>query len=104
MLLTATKDRLPYLSDVPSSAEAGLPGYLMSVWIGVVAPARTPTPVLDRIHALTQEMLKDPAARNAMTGAGLDPMTISRSEFADFVKAEYARWETIVKDAGVAKE
>src|SRR5262245_57709570 len=44
LLLTATKNRLPYLPDVPTAAEAGLPGYLMSVWIGVVAPAGTPAP------------------------------------------------------------
>ena len=104
LLLAATKQRLPYLPDVPSSAEAGLPGYLMSVWIGVVAPAGTPAPMLDRIHAMTQDMLKEQAARTAMSGAGLDPMVMSRAEFADFVKAEYARWDGIVKNAGVVKE
>ena len=70
LLLTATKNRLPYLPDLPTSAEAGLPGYIMSVWIGVVAPAGTPAPVLDRIHALTQDMLKDEAAQKAMAGRG----------------------------------
>lgn len=104
LLLTATRERLPYLPDVPSSAEAGLPGYLMSVWVGVVAPAGTPAPMLDRIHAVTQDMLKEQAARNAMSGAGLDPMLMTRPEFAGFVKAEYARWEGIVKNAGVVKE
>ena len=104
LLLTATKTRLPYLPDLPTSTEAGLPGYIMSVWIGVVAPAGTPEPVLDRIHALTQDMLKDPAAQKAMAGAGLDVTAMSRPEFAAFVKAEYARWEKIVKDAGVEKE
>ena len=104
LLLTATRQRLPYLPDVPSSAEAGLPGYLMSVWIGVVAPAGLPVPMLDRIHAMTQDMMKDQAARNAMSGAGLDPMVMSRAEFADFVRAEHVRWEGIVKNAGVAKE
>jgi tripartite-type tricarboxylate transporter receptor subunit TctC len=104
LLLTATKDRLAYLPDLPTSAEAGLPGYIMSVWIGVVAPAGTPAPMLDRIHALTQDMMKDEAARKAMAGAGLDLMAMSRPEFASFVKAEYARWEKIVKDAGVEKQ
>jgi len=104
LLLTATRQRLPYLPDVPSSAEAGLPGYLMSVWIGVVAPAGLPVPMLDRIHAMTQDMMKDQAARNAMSGAGLDPMVMSRAEFADFVRAEHVRWEGIVKNAGVVKE
>ena len=104
LLLTATKDRLAYLPDLPTSAEAGLPGYIMSVWIGVVAPAGTPAPVLDRIHAMTKDMMKDEAARKAMAGAGLDLMAMSRPEFASFVKAEYARWEKIVKDAGVEKQ
>src|SRR4051812_38344440 len=104
LLLTATKNRLPYLPEVPTSAEVGLPGYLMSVWIAVVAPAGTPAPILDRIHAMTTSMLNDDAAKKAMAGAGLDPMAMSRPEFASFVKAEYARWEKIVKDAGVEKQ
>jgi tripartite-type tricarboxylate transporter receptor subunit TctC len=104
LLLTATKNRLPYLPDVPTSAEAGLPGYLMSVWIGVVAPAGTPQPVIERIHAMVQSMQKDASAQKAMAGAGLDLMAMSQPEFAAFVKADYARWEKIVKDAGVEKE
>ena len=104
LLLTATKNRLAYLPEVPTSAEAGLPGYIMSVWIGVVAPAATPAAILDRIHAVTQDMLKDEAARKAMAGAGLDVTAMSRPAFAAFVKAEYARWEKIVQDAGVEKQ
>ena len=104
IMLAATKNRLPYLPEVPTSAEAGLPGYLMSVWIGVVAPAGTPQPVIDRIHAMTQAMMKEAAAQKAMAGAGLDLMPMSQPEFAAFVKEEYARWEKIVKDAGVPKE
>ncbi len=104
ILLTATKNRLPYSPDVPTSAEAGIPGYLMSVWIGVVAPAGTPAPVVARIHALTQGMMQDEAAKKAMAGAGLDLMPMTQSEFAAFVKDEYVRWEQIVKNAGVEKE
>lgn len=104
ILLTATKDRLPYSPDVPTAAEAGLPGYLMSVWIAVVAPAGTPQPVRDRIHALVQTMQKDEAAKRAMAAAGLDLMTMSQVEFAAFVKAEYVRWEGIVKNAGVERQ
>lgn len=104
ILLTATKDRLPYSPDVPTAAEAGLPGYLMSVWIAVVAPAGTPKPVRDRIHALVQTMQKDEAAKRAMAAAGLDLMTMSQVEFAAFVKAEYVRWEGIVKNAGVERQ
>ncbi len=101
LLLTATKQRLPYLPDVPTSAGAGLPGYLMSVWAGVVAPAGTPQAVVDRIHALVAGMLKDEATQKRMAAAGLDVMPMSQTEFAAFVKAEYARWERIVRDVGV---
>jgi tripartite-type tricarboxylate transporter receptor subunit TctC len=104
LLLTATKSRLAYLPDLPTSAEAGLPGYIMSVWIGVVAPAGTPAPVLDRIHAITKDMMKNEGSRTAMAGAGLDLMAMSRPEFASFVKTEYTRWEKIVRDAGVEKQ
>jgi tripartite-type tricarboxylate transporter receptor subunit TctC len=104
LLLTATKNRLPYAPDVPTSAEAGLPGYLMSVWICVVAPAGTPAPVAARIHDMVAEMQKDPVAQKAMAGAGLDVVAMSQPEFAGFVKSEYARWEQIVKDAGVEKQ
>jgi tripartite-type tricarboxylate transporter receptor subunit TctC len=104
ILLTATKDRLPYSPDVPTAAESGLPGYLMSVWIGVVAPAGTPQPIVDKIHAAVQGLLKHEPAQKAMAGAGLDLMNMSQPEFAAFVKAEHARWEKIVRDAGVEKE
>ena len=101
LLLTATKERLPYLPELPTSAEAGLPGYLMSVWIGVVAPAGTPAPVIERVHAMVQGLLKDETAKKRMATAGLDVMPMSQAEFAAFVKAEYARWQGIVKHAGV---
>ena len=104
LLLTATKDRLPYLPDTPTSAEAGLPGYIMSVWIGVVAPAGTPAPIVERLHAQVQGMLKDPAAQKSLAAAGLERMTMSQAEFAAFVKAEYAKWEKIVKDAGIERQ
>jgi len=104
LLMTATKNRLPYLPELPTSAEAGLPGFLMSVWIAVVAPAGLPQPVAARIHAMVEGMQKDETAKKAMEGAGLDVTPMSQPEFAGFVKAEYARWEKIVKDAGVEKQ
>jgi tripartite-type tricarboxylate transporter receptor subunit TctC len=104
ILLTGTKERLPYAPDVPTAAQAGLPGYRMSVWIAVVAPAGTPAPVVSRIHALVQTMQNDETAKKAMAGAGLELMRMSQPEFAAFVKEEYTRWEAIVRNAGVEKE
>lgn len=104
LLLTATKNRLPDVPDLPTSAEAGLPGYLMSVWICVVVPAGTPAPMMARIHAVTESMQNDLAAQKAMQGAGLDVVKMTQPDFAAYVKTEYARWEKIVKDAGVEKQ
>jgi tripartite-type tricarboxylate transporter receptor subunit TctC len=101
LLLVATKNRLPYIPDVPTSAEAGIPDYLMTVWLGLVAPAGTPQPIVDRIHGWVQSLIKDPVMVKRMAGAAIDVMPMSQRDFAAFVKDEYARWQKIVKDAGV---
>ncbi len=101
LLLVATKARLPYIPDVPTSAEAGIPNYLMTVWLGLVAPAGTPQPVVDRLHTLVQGMLKDPAMVKRMAGAAIEVMPMSQRDFSSFVKDEYTRWQGIVKAAGV---
>ena len=101
LLLVATKARLPYIPDVPTSAEAGIPDYLMTVWLGLVAPAGTPQPIVDRLHTLVQGMLKDPAMVKRMAGAAIEVMPMSQRDFSSFVKDEYTRWQGIVKAAGV---
>jgi tripartite-type tricarboxylate transporter receptor subunit TctC len=101
LLLVATKARLPYIPDVPTSAEAGIPNYLMTVWLGLVAPAGTPQPIVDRLHTLVQGMLKDPAMVKRMAGAAIEVMPMSQRDFSSFVKDEYTRWQGIVKAAGV---
>jgi tripartite-type tricarboxylate transporter receptor subunit TctC len=101
LLLVAAKKRLPYIADVPTSAEAGIPDYLMTVWIGLVAPAGTPQPIVDRLHGLVQGMLKDQTMVKRMAGAAIDVMPMSQAQFASFVKDEYGRWQKIVKAAGV---
>jgi tripartite-type tricarboxylate transporter receptor subunit TctC len=101
LLLVATKNRLPYIPDVPTSAEAGIPDYLMTVWIGVVAPPGTPQPIVDRVHGFVQGMLKDEGMVKRMAGAAIDVMPMSQRDFAAFVTDEYARWDKIVKAAGV---
>ena len=101
LLLVATKNRLPYIPDVPTSAEAGIPDYLMTVWIGVVAPPGTPQPIVDRVHGFVQGMLKDETMVKRMAGAAIDVMPMSQRDFAAFVKDEYGRWDKIVKAAGV---
>jgi tripartite-type tricarboxylate transporter receptor subunit TctC len=101
LLLVAAKNRHPAVPSVPTSAEAGIPDYLMTVWMGVVAPAGTPQPIVDRAHTWVQGMLKDPAMVKRMAGAAIEVMPMSRRDFARFVQDEYGRWQKIVKAAGV---
>ncbi|MCC6888795.1 MAG: tripartite tricarboxylate transporter substrate binding protein [Hyphomicrobiales bacterium] len=101
LLLVATRNRLPYIADVPTSAQAGLPDYLMTVWLGLVAPVGTPPPIVERAHGFVQDMLKDETMVKRMAGAAIDTMPMSRDAFRNFVADEYARWQTIVKAAGV---
>jgi tripartite-type tricarboxylate transporter receptor subunit TctC len=101
LLLVAAKNRHPGVPDVPTSAEAGIPDYLMTVWIGVVAPPGTPQPIVDRVHGWVQAMLKDEAMVKRMAGAAIDVMPMSQRDFAAFVTDEYGRWDKIVKAAGV---
>jgi tripartite-type tricarboxylate transporter receptor subunit TctC len=76
----------------------------MTVWMGLVAPAGTPKPIVDRLHALVQAMLKEDPTLKRMAGAALDPMRMSQAEFAAFVKHEYGKWQAIVTNAGVAPQ
>ena len=101
ILVAATKERLPYLPDLPAAPEVGLPSYVLGAWVGVIAPAGTPAPVVARIHALVDGMLKDPATKKNLDASKLDPAPMSQAQFASFVKTEYAKWGGIVKEAGV---
>jgi tripartite-type tricarboxylate transporter receptor subunit TctC len=101
ILLAATKRRLSYLPDVPASPEIGLPDYLMSAWVGVIAPAATPKATVERIHAFVGRMLKDTATQRVLTTSKLDPIAMTQAEFADFVRAEHSKWGRIVREAGV---
>jgi tripartite-type tricarboxylate transporter receptor subunit TctC len=101
VIVAATKNRVSYLPDVPTSAEAGVPGYEMSAWLGVIAPAATPAPVVARIHALVGRMMKDEAVAKRLAASFLEPKIMSHAAFADYVKAEYAKWQTITREAGI---
>ncbi len=93
ILVAAANKRLPYLPDVPAAPEVGMPNFLVSTWLGVVAPAATPQPILEKLHQLSQNMLKDPAMQKRLAARNLTPIPMSRSEFRDFVAKEYGLWK-----------
>ena len=102
--VTARK-RSPSLPDVPTVEEAGLPGYETVQWLGPAAPAGTPRAIVNRLHAEFTKALKHPAVVERLSAAGLEVAPSASPEaYAEFIRAEYARWPAIVKAAGVTPE
>ena len=93
--------RATSLPDVPTVAESGLPGFEVSNWIGLFAPAGTPRDIVDRINAEVQRIMRTPemARRMESEGARFFPMTAA--QFADFQKAELERWGKAIREAGI---
>jgi tripartite-type tricarboxylate transporter receptor subunit TctC len=101
VLAAGTTKRLPYLPDVPTAAEAGLPGYEMTTWFALFAPAGTPRAVVDKLNGYMRELVADAAAMKRFNDLHIDPMSMNADDFAAFVKSEAAKWERTVREAGV---
>jgi tripartite-type tricarboxylate transporter receptor subunit TctC len=104
VLAAASPHRLKYFPDVPTSAEAGLPGYEMTTWFALVAPRGTPDSIVQELHNLIDDMLADPVTIKRLEDSFLDRMPSSQPEFAAFVAAEFPRWEKVVRDSGLKPE
>lgn len=96
----AIPQRSPYLPDVPTLAEQGYPGFESVGWIGLAAPAKTPTAIVDRLNAEIQTMLQDPAVKARLEQLAFTPVGDSRAEFTAFVKSEIAKWSKVARDSG----
>ncbi len=95
--------RLAALPDVPTIAEAGVPGYAAAAWFMVVVPGKTPKPIVDRLHADLKEVLASAQTREQIDKLGLTPLdTPPIATMQDFVKSEIARWGKVVEAAGIA--
>jgi tripartite-type tricarboxylate transporter receptor subunit TctC len=92
------------LPNVPSIAEAGVPGYEAIEWNGVVAPAGTPAAVISRLHQAIAKSLAIPEVRERIIGLGADPVGNSPEEFAAFIRKELATWSKVIRDVGITIE
>jgi tripartite-type tricarboxylate transporter receptor subunit TctC len=91
--------------QVPTIEEAGLKGYELTPWHGLLAPAGTPRPVIDKVHADVVKALQEPAVRKKLVGAGIDNIIGSTpAELAAFIRAETEKYGRLVKAAGLKKE
>jgi tripartite-type tricarboxylate transporter receptor subunit TctC len=92
------------LPDVPTFAEAGVPGYESIGWFGVVAPAGTPIAVLNRLSAELQSALSDPETNRRILASGAEPMPSSPSEFRKMIESEIQKWAKVIKISGARIE
>jgi tripartite-type tricarboxylate transporter receptor subunit TctC len=94
--------RDPEVPDVPTVAEAGMPWFTVNTWYGVLAPAGTPGPVINRLNAAFVKTLNDSATRKLLAARGADPLTSTPDEFARFIKSETERWGKVVRASGAS--
>ena len=99
-LAVTTSQRAASLPDVPTMAESGLPGFDVSTWFGVFAPAGTPAPIVSRLNQTLTAALKTPEMRERLARMGAEPAPMSSEQFAELVRNELAKYEKIVKFSG----
>ena len=92
--------RWPTAPDLPTFAEAGVPGYQVDSWTGLFVAAGTPAPIVDRINAELVKAARDPGYRTAMSNIGVEAVSSSPQEFASFVKAEMEKWGRVIQLTG----
>jgi tripartite-type tricarboxylate transporter receptor subunit TctC len=94
-------ERIKALPEVPTIAEAGLPGFAATGWFSVVARAGTPRPIIDKLNGVLMPYLKRPDVQDRLNGLAITPLTSTPDELEKFIPAEIAKWAKVVKDAGV---
>jgi tripartite-type tricarboxylate transporter receptor subunit TctC len=101
-IAVASEQRLPYLPEVPTIAEQGFPGYEISSWQGVFAPAGTSKEVIAKINGELVRLVRTPEVRERMAREGADPVGSTSIEFEARVRSELAKWAKVVKAAGIS--
>jgi tripartite-type tricarboxylate transporter receptor subunit TctC len=92
------------LPDVPTFQESGLAGFDVTSWVGIFAPAKTPRPIVDKLHRELEAALKTPFVRERYATLGIEPVGNTPAEFGEQVKADLARWAPVVRAANVKVE
>jgi tripartite-type tricarboxylate transporter receptor subunit TctC len=103
-LAVSTLKRSAFAPELPTVAESGLPGFDVTAWNGILAPARTPKPVVAKFHDGVINALKMPDVLQRLEGLGFEPVGNTPEEFAQFVRVEIARWAKVIRTANVKAE
>ena len=96
--------RAPGAEDIPTIAEAGVPGYEAVQWYGLLAPAGTPRDIITRLHGATVKALQNPEVRQRLLNDGAEPVGSSPEEFAAYLRSETAKWAKVIQAAGIKPE
>jgi len=103
LAITSVK-RSPLLPDLPTVAEAGVPGYEADLWLGLVAPAGTPAAIINRLHDETVKILRRPDVQTSFLQQGTEPIGSTPAQFAVMLKTDVERWGKVVKFSGAKVE
>jgi tripartite-type tricarboxylate transporter receptor subunit TctC len=101
VLAVASHKRMALLPDVPTLGESGFPDFENASWIAFFAPARTPEAVVRLVNAEVNAALGQSDVRDRLTAIGLETRTMTQPEFADYIKAEVAKWGNVIKTTGI---
>jgi tripartite-type tricarboxylate transporter receptor subunit TctC len=93
--------RAPTLPEVPTVAESGVPGYEYSTWYGLLAPARTPRAITDKLNQTTVAVLNSPDYRQRLLAQGMDPFPSTAAHYSAYLKSETAKWTKVVQAAKI---
>jgi tripartite-type tricarboxylate transporter receptor subunit TctC len=99
-LATTGSKRSDLTPDIPTVSEAGVPGYEATIWLGVMAPAKTPQAVVDKLNAEISKIVNRPDVRAAWAKQGAVPMTMSVKEFDAYLRKDIDKWADVVKKTG----
>jgi tripartite-type tricarboxylate transporter receptor subunit TctC len=103
-LAVSTAQRVSAAPDIPTVAEAGVPGFEALSWFGLLAPAKTPKAIVDKLQAETTRALKLPEVSERISTLGAQPVGGTSQEYAAFIASEIRKWEKVIRDAGVKLE
>jgi tripartite-type tricarboxylate transporter receptor subunit TctC len=96
-----TPKRNPAMPEVPTFEESGLKGYDVTGWYGILAPGKTPRPIISRLNTLLHDAQSDPAVQKQLTSRGIDPVKTTPEEFGALIKREIPKWAKVMKSAGI---
>jgi tripartite-type tricarboxylate transporter receptor subunit TctC len=99
-LATTGQARSEVLPDVPTVAEAGIPGYDATIWLGIMAPAGTPQPIVDTLNAEINKVLARPDVKEAWGKQGAVPMAMTPAAFDAFLRQDIDKWAKVVAQSG----